>query len=86
MWSVADFWAPRNELLTNGRLVDFHEWETGADTSIEMGIASRQSSYEKAGLLDDLPYTGEGIKMFQFAMTENGWRIASLFWEDRNES
>jgi len=83
IWSPGDFWSPRYELLTGGRLTDFHEWETDFETSIFDGIAMRHSSYRKRGLLDGLPYGGVGTKCFQFAQTPDGWRIAHLLWEDQ---
>src|SRR6187431_3385807 len=43
--SPADFFAPRLAMLTDGRLVDFHEWEVDAVTTVHVGIASRTSSY-----------------------------------------
>lgn len=83
IWSLPDFWRPRNELLTGGRLIEFHEWETASETSIFDGIAVRHSSYQKEGLLDGLPYKGAGTKCFQFALTPDGWRIVYVLWEDQ---
>ena len=83
IWPLHEFWEPREELLTGGRLADFHEWEVDSETSISNGIASRRSSYQKEGLLDGLPYTGKGTKIFQLALVPDGWRIAYLLWEDQ---
>jgi hypothetical protein len=83
IWSLRDFWEPRNELLTGGRLTEFHEWETEFETSIFDGIAIRHCTYQKEGLLDGLPYGGIGTKCFQLALTPDGWRIAYILWEDR---
>ena len=83
IWSLHQFWEPRSELLTSGRLTEFHEWETESETSIFNGIAIRCSNYQKEGSLDDLPYHGEGTKCFQFALTPDGWRITHVLWEDR---
>ena len=85
-WSLNEFWQPRKELLTSGRLVEFHEWETESNTAIYHGIANRQSTYQKEGVLDGLPYSGEGIKLFQLVLTHGGWRIAYLLWEDLTEA
>lgn len=82
IWSLRDFWEPRKELLTSGRLTGFHEWESESETSIFNGIAVRRSSYQKEGLLDGNPYQGGGTKCFQFALTPDGWRITSVIWED----
>jgi hypothetical protein len=83
LWSLHDFWKPRNELLSNGRLCEFHEWETDSDTSIINGIAIRRSGYEKEGFLDGHPYAGVGTKFFQLALTPDDWRIVYLLWEDQ---
>jgi hypothetical protein len=83
IWSLHEFWKPRIELLTGGRLTEFHEWETESETSIFNGIAIRCSTYQKAGLLDGLPYDGIGTKCFQFALTPDGWRITYVLWEDQ---
>ena len=83
IWSLTDFWKPRAELLTSGRLAEFHEWEVEADTSIYDGIAVRQSTYQKEGILDGSPYAGEGTKCFQFALTPDGWRMTYVLWEDQ---
>ena len=82
VWSLSDFWKPRNELLIDGKLTEFHEWEVKPETSIFNGIAIRHCSYQKEGILDGLPYAGVGTKCFQFVLTQGGWRIAYLLWED----
>lgn len=82
IWSLREFWGPRIELLTGGRLTEFHEWETESEMSILGGIAFRRSSYQKDGFLDGHPYQGAGTKCFQFALTPDGWRITSVLWED----
>lgn len=82
-WSLREFWEPRYELLTSGRLTEFHEWETDFQTHIFDGIAMRHSTYQKEGLLDGLPYGGVGTKCFQFAQAPDGWRIAYVLWEDQ---
>ncbi len=81
--SVAQFAEPRIALLTSGRLLDFHEWETTHSTQWFSQFAIRTSQYEKAGLLDAKPYDGGGTKLFQLAYLDGQWRIASLCWYDR---
>ena len=83
LWSLDEFWQPRNEQLKGRRLKQFHEWETDAETSIFNGIATRKCYYEKAGFLDGQPYAGMGTKCFQLALTPDGWRIIYLLWEDQ---
>jgi hypothetical protein len=75
----AEFFRPRHILLTNGTLVDFHEWEEDAVTTVHGGIASRTSVYRKSGR----GYGGTGTKLFQLARRADGeWRIVSVLWED----
>jgi hypothetical protein len=79
---VEKFVEPRKELLSNGTLIDFHEWELEQKTFISLGIASRLSRYSKEGLLNGQSYTGRGEKHFQLVLTEQGWKIASILWQD----
>ena len=80
--TVEQFIAPRAALLTGGRLVDFHEWETEAETTVAGGLALRVSRYCKAGLMDGAVTEGGGRKHTSLVRTELGWRIASVAWED----
>ena len=81
-WAVDAFITPRAAILTDGTLTDFHEWETSAKTVILENIASRWSTYEKAGKLDGNDYPGNGHKFIQFYRNENRWFISSILWED----
>ncbi|MFI1660175.1 DUF4440 domain-containing protein [Streptomyces sp. NPDC020472] len=83
-YSVEEFIAPRERLLSDGRLVGFSEWETSEETRIEGDIASRFGTYRKSGVLDGKPYEGEGTKTLQFVRTPDGWRIAALSWFDHS--
>jgi GrpB-like predicted nucleotidyltransferase (UPF0157 family) len=80
--TVEEFALPRIALLTDGKLLDFHEWETSATTRLHGGIATRTSRYAKSGLLEGQPYGGSGTKCFQLVDGDTGWRIASLAWVD----
>lgn len=80
--AVAEFAAPRIALLTSGRLVDFHEWETTSNTQAFANFAIRTSQYAKSGLLDSKTYEGGGTKLFQLVKLDGQWRIASLCWYD----
>ncbi|MFD8599715.1 DUF4440 domain-containing protein [Kitasatospora sp. NPDC059646] len=81
--TVEEFVAPRELLLSDGRLTDFHEWETSEHTDIADGIACRIGEYRKSGVLDGEPYEGTGTKTFQFVRTPDGWRISAFAWHDR---
>jgi ribosomal-protein-serine acetyltransferase len=80
--SLAEFVAPRQDLLTSGALVEFHEWEVEAQTFVDGGIATRICKYMKEGLLNGEPFSGVGMKSIQFVRTGRGWRITSVLWED----
>ncbi|KDN81886.1 DUF4440 domain-containing protein [Kitasatospora cheerisanensis] len=82
-YTVEEFVAPRELLLSDGRLTEFHEWETGEHTDIAEGIACRIGEYRKSGFLNGEPYEGSGTKTFQFVRTPEGWRISAFAWHDQ---
>lgn len=82
VYTVEEFIEPRLRLLTEGRLVEFSEWETSERTDIAGDIASRVGAYRKSGILDGEPFEGGGTKTIQFVRTPEGWRIAALAWYD----
>lgn len=84
LYTVREFGIPRIDLLTQGTLLNFHEWEISSRTEIFDGIAIRTSRYSKSGLLDGRDYTGSGTKCFQLVEASTGWRIAALAWVDDN--
>lgn len=82
VYTVDEFIEPRRQLLTDGRLVEFSEWETSERTEIAGDIASRFSEYSKSGILDGRRYEGVGAKTLQFVRTSQGWRITAIAWYD----
>lgn len=80
--SVATFAEPRIALLAGGTLTDFHEWETGAETTLAGAVASRTSAYRKVGTLHGAAYAGGGRKFFQLGRFADGWRITAVAWSD----
>ncbi|MBS0380770.1 MAG: DUF4440 domain-containing protein [Proteobacteria bacterium] len=82
LYTVLEFAAPRIKLLTEGTLVQFHEWEESSSTQVFGGIAARVSRYGKAGILNGNDYSGSGTKCFQLVDAGTGWRISSLAWVD----
>lgn len=76
------FIAPRQKMLEDGTLQDFHEWEVSGDTQIRGKIAQRLSYYGKAGLIQGKPFEIYGHKTFQFVNTEGMWRISAVAWWD----
>jgi len=81
--TVAEFAAPRINLLNSGKLIEFHEWETTSVTNVHGSFAIHVSEYEKAGISDDQPYAGGGTKIFSLVKVNRKWRIACLSWFDR---
>ena len=81
-WDVDSFIAPREAMLTDGRLTDFHEWETDGATEVMGAIAVHRSHYRKTGRLDGAPYPGGGRKLISLCQTDGRWRIVSVVWED----
>jgi hypothetical protein len=84
VYTVDEFIEPRRQLLSDGRLVEFSEWETSERTEIAGDIASRFSEYRKSGILNGEPFEGGGTKSLQFVRTSDGWRIAAIAWYDRD--
>ncbi|MFJ1751643.1 nuclear transport factor 2 family protein [Kitasatospora sp. NPDC088134] len=82
VYGVEEFIAPREVLLSDGRLTDFHEWEVSERTEIVPGVACRIGTYRKSGTLNGAPYDATGTKTFQFVHTPSGWRIAAFSWHD----
>ena len=76
------FMEPRVALLTDGRLVDFEERETRAETAIFESVAQRVSHYEKSGTLDGAPYAGSGTKVMQFVKIRGRWLFSATAWFD----
>ncbi|MES2127687.1 MAG: hypothetical protein V4463_10480, partial [Pseudomonadota bacterium] len=84
--SVEAFAAPRRRLLGEGTLKDFHEWEVSAETFCFGGTATRTSHYRKRGRLNGQAFEGEGMKSVQLVLTDAGWRITAIIWEDCSEA
>lgn len=82
-FDVAGFVEPRRAILTDGSLVDFSEEEVSARTEIFGNIAHRFSRYRKSWFASGKPCQGEGAKSLQFIRTPEGWKIASLIWDDK---
>ena len=83
--SLDEFIEQRRPLLTQGRLVDFAEWEADSRTWIAGNIASRESLYEKSGVLDGTPFRTRGAKQMQFVRLDGRWWISALAWDDARE-
>lgn len=80
--SFVDFVMPREALFKGGTLTDFHEWEVTAQTFVNGVTATRICTYAKEGFLDDQFFSGSGMKSIQLVLTQEGWKILSILWED----
>lgn len=85
VYGVDSFIAPRRELLSNGTLTDFREWETSGRTDVFGDIAVHFCSYAKTGVQNGTPFTGRGMKTLQFVRTSAGWRISAAAWDDERD-
>jgi hypothetical protein len=82
VYSVPEFIAPREKLLTDGTLTDFEEAEIEGRTELFGNVAQRWSSYRKTGVLNGRAFTGRGMKSMQFVRTPEGWRLSAVAWGD----
>ena len=81
-YNLASFMEPRITILTDGRLRDFEEHETGEQTIIIQNIAQRHSRYRKSGIMAGKYFQETGTKLFHLLKTKEGWKISTLLWED----
>jgi len=84
VYSLAQFIAPRQKILTDGTLQEFTEEEVTEETKIYRNIAQRFCSYKKSGLLSGTAFKGTGMKTMQFVKTTSGWKISSVAWDDED--
>ena len=82
VYDLDSFIAPREQILTDGTLTEFSEWEVSERTEIYGAIAHRFSEYRKSGIHKGERFEGGGHKTSQFVRTPAGWRISSIAWED----
>jgi hypothetical protein len=86
LYSVEEFIAPRQALLSGGTLVDFREWPVSGRTDLFGDVAHWFGGYAKAWEQDGTPYGGRGMKSLQLVRTGGGWRISAAAWDDERES
>jgi hypothetical protein len=85
VFDVTRFIETRRAILTGGALVDFDEWELDARTRRTGHVAHRWSLYRKVGRHDGVAFDLRGVKSLQCVPTPDGWRIASLLWDDARD-
>jgi RimJ/RimL family protein N-acetyltransferase len=81
-YNLESFIAPREELLTNGTLTEFEEYEIGEQTTIVRNIAQRLSHYQKDGILNKKRFSNKGTKIFQFVKIGSVWKVCCVIWDD----
>ncbi|NQD38093.1 DUF4440 domain-containing protein [Permianibacter sp. IMCC34836] len=82
IYTLTQFIAPREVLLTNGELLDFFEQELAERTDIFGKIAQRFCVYQKSGMQQGQAFQAKGMKTMQFIKTPGGWKIAAVAWDD----
>lgn len=83
IYTLESFINPREELLTNGTLIDFSESEISHNTEIFNTIAHRFCLYKKSGVLNGVEFYTEGMKTIQFIKVTEEWKISSIAWCDK---
>lgn len=84
VYSLKEFITPREEMLTNGTLTDFSEWEVSNQTEIYGNVAQRFCLYSKSGVLKGQSFATTGVKTIQFVRVNREWKISSIAWSDEN--
>ena len=85
VFDVTRFIETRRAILTDGSLRDFDEWELDARTLRVGHVVHRWSLYRKVGTKDGVAFDVRGVKSLQCVSTPDGWRIASLAWDDARD-
>lgn len=85
VYDLPAFIEPREILLNSGVLTGFSEHEISDQTSIFGHIAQRMSVYQKSGQHEGEPFETRGMKIFQFVLTRDGWRISAMAWDDESD-
>lgn len=85
VFDLTRFIETRRAILTDGALVDFDEWELDARSERHGHVVQRWSLYRKVGTQDGVAFDVRGVKSLQCVSTPDGWRIASLVWDDARD-
>jgi hypothetical protein len=82
---VEGFIAPRQATFESGALTEFSETELDSVTEVFGRVAHRMSGYAKAGVLNGEAFSTRGVISTQFVLTDDGWRISAMAWDDERE-
>lgn len=85
VFDVTRFIETRRAILSDGGLLDFDEWELDARSERRGHVVHRWSLYRKVGTKDGIAFDVRGVKSLQSVSTPDGWRIASLAWDDARD-
>jgi ketosteroid isomerase-like protein len=80
--SVSQFIEPRQRMVGAGELTCFQEVETAEITELFGNVAHRFSTYEKSGINQGTVVKGRGTISMQYILTDAGWKISSMAWDD----
>ncbi|MEI7054765.1 DUF4440 domain-containing protein [Nocardioides sp. CCNWLW239] len=83
VYDVESFIAPRLALLTSGEIEEFEEWPEPGRIDVFGDIAHWWGAYGKRWLAGGEVHTGRGMKTMSFVRTDDGWRISSAAWDER---
>lgn len=84
-YTVEEFLAPREQMLTDGTLTDFHEWALHGRIDVFGDVAHWFGAYAKDGARLGARAAGRGMKSVQFVRTGSGWRISAVAWDDERD-
>ena len=82
VYNLVGFIEPRMQLLTDGSLIDFSEWETKSRTDIFGNVGLRVSHYSKRGSVANKPFEAHGVNTMQFVRVCGVWKFACVSWFD----
>jgi len=83
--TVEAFIDARHAAYAEGAMTEFEETELRGETMRFGKVAHRTSGYAKRGVLDGEAFSTRGVISTQFVLTDDGWRISSMAWDDEHE-
>ncbi len=82
IYTLQNFIRSREQILTDGSLINFSEFELAHNTKIFGNMAQRFCLYSKSGELLGSKFENIGMKSIQYLLMDNQWKIASVVWSD----
>lgn len=81
-YTLTEFIAQQEKILTDGTLTDFSERELTSETEIFGTIAQRFSLYEKSGKRQGIYFESRAMKTVQFVKLDEIWKVSAVTWCD----